>query len=178
MKQQENNFEYQPLINVGFWKKIIINLDINYWLKEIYNYYNYNSKSLKRSNLGGVYHSPPIQNHPPFFPLTEIINNSYLELVKDSNRVIQEMWINISPPHGYNGLHNHGSSDKIHSGVLYLKCPPNSGNINFYNIFNISTSYIHPPKEKEIIIFPNNLPHSVNPNLSQEDRISIAFNFN
>ena len=33
------------------------------------------------------------------------------------------------------------------------------------------------PKEDMLIMFPAHLPHRVNQNLSEKDRISIAFNF-
>ena len=92
------------------------------------------------------------------------------------------MWGNISSFTHSNQIHNHITSltfsDQQLSGVVYLKVPKNSGKILFYNPFNVNIQYCFTPKENEIFLFPSVLYHSVEPNLSQEDRISIAFNFN
>ena len=35
-----------------------------------------------------------------------------------------------------------------------------------------------PPKENMLLVFPSWVPHAVETNLSNEDRISLSFNFN
>ena len=82
------------------------------------------------------------------------------------------------------------------SGVMYFKCPPNSGDITFYvpsmiptwctqtlypevkeyNTYNMRESRI-PVKDGMILLFPSHLAHAVRPNNSNEDRYSIAFNY-
>jgi len=108
--------------------------------------------------------------------------------------VIDETWINISPPGAYQEVHVHivPPSNNINgyplfSGVFYIEVFENSGdlvlknpnNINLYNIpkssknsilFNIS------PKQQHLIMFPSYLEHSVNRNKSNQKRISISFN--
>lgn len=89
----------------------------------------------------------------------------------------------------------HIHTNSILSGVLYLKVPPNSGNIIFtkpwnvttlfppaidvsfteYNIFNTSR-WIIPPKDNQIIIFPSFLLHEVTVSESDEKRYCLAFN--
>ncbi len=101
-------------------------------------------------------------------------------------------WININKTGDMNISHAHGIS--LFSGVFYVKAEEKCGNIIFknpmilqqfaigerkiekYNSFNSITWHI-PPKSGDLIIFPSWLEHYVEPNLSNEDRISIAFNF-
>lgn len=98
-------------------------------------------------------------------------------------------WVNINPKGGYNAIHHHG---KFHfSGVYYVKVPEQDKKnsyiefINSRNDYNISkdiecsafaTSIKVTPKEGHIIFFPSSLLHTVHPNTSNEDRISIAYN--
>ena len=108
--------------------------------------------------------------------------------------VIDETWINISPPGAYQEVHTHIESPSsniggypLFSGVFYIEVSENSGdlvlknpnNINLYNLpksnknpllFNI------PPKQQHLIMFPSYLEHSVNRNNSNQKRISISFN--
>ena len=102
---------------------------------------------------------------------------------------IQNIWLNINGTGSYNHLHNHAGS--ILSGVYYVKATPEQGNIFFERGDN--AEYFLPPMEKPnyftstattykamtnaIYIFPGWLKHSVQPNLTSEDRISISFNY-
>jgi uncharacterized protein (TIGR02466 family) len=111
---------------------------------------------------------------------------------------IQNMWINISKPGGYNINHVHPKS--ILSGCFYVKTPENCGSIVFTNpIRDLMCAYMDywhlmdegklnnspfshmeweiSPKENDIVLFPSWLAHHVNDNKSNEDRISISFNF-
>ena len=105
------------------------------------------------------------------------------------NLQIQNIWLNVNGPGSYNHLHNHAGS--ILSGVYYVKATPEQGNIFFERGDN--AEYFLPPMEKPnyftstattyksmtdaIYIFPGWLKHSVQPNLTQDDRISISFNY-
>ena len=114
------------------------------------------------------------------------------------NVIIQNMWINISKTGGYNTNHVHPKS--ILSGCFYVKTPENCGSIVFTNptknLINAYIDYWHlmdegkldnsplshsewqiHPKENNIVLFPSWLEHYVNDNKSDEDRISISFNF-
>jgi uncharacterized protein (TIGR02466 family) len=111
---------------------------------------------------------------------------------------IQNMWINISKTGGYNTAHVHPKS--ILSGCFYVKTPENCGSIVFTNptknlirayldywhlmdeekLDNSPFSYMDWeifPKENNIVLFPSWVEHYVNDNKSDEDRISISFNF-
>jgi uncharacterized protein (TIGR02466 family) len=111
---------------------------------------------------------------------------------KEINLVIANSWININSPGSYNAPHIHPTPGL--SGVYYANAPKNSGNILFHNnsmmqfingiyldttIENKNThdNIKYEPFTGRVIIFPSWLPHSVEINNSNEDRISIAFNF-
>jgi uncharacterized protein (TIGR02466 family) len=108
---------------------------------------------------------------------------------KEFNLVINNSWININTPGSYNEFHIHHNC--VLSGVYYVSAPENSGNVVIYNnsiMQFINASYldtnnkntypevVYKPVTGRVIIFPGWLPHSVQPNNSKEDRISIAFN--
>jgi len=86
------------------------------------------------------------------------------------------------------GYHNHNNC--MFSGVLYLKINENSGGINFnnqenfrfllepskYDILN-GRDFTIEPKVGHIIFFPSEVYHKILPSKSNEERISLAFNF-
>ena len=90
---------------------------------------------------------------------------------------------------GSNLRHQHGNSTI--SGAYYVRAPKNSGDIVFYDP-RPAPVYSHPnakapnslnaqvnaisPKEGALILFPSFLDHSVNENLTSEERIVISFN--
>ena len=101
-------------------------------------------------------------------------------------------WINVNPRGGANAAHHHQGWDW--SGVFYLKQPKvedgRSGMIEFINPCQQSSPLASKgflnvgfepffrvrPNEGQIVIFPSYLVHSVYPNESDDDRISIAYN--
>ena len=100
---------------------------------------------------------------------------------------IASFWINENNNLNYNILHTHIGSGVDLSGVYYVKCPKNSGNICFYNSNHEGTSLANifegfneynsvNVNEGDLILFPSSFKHMVEPNLSNESRISISFN--
>ena len=100
-------------------------------------------------------------------------------------------WINVNPKGGSNLIHSHPNSHW--SGVLYIQQPNdvtgNSGMIEFINPNQegrdlaglLPKNGFDPimrirPKAGQMVIFPSYLLHSVYPNDSDQDRITIAFN--
>ena len=100
-------------------------------------------------------------------------------------------WINVNPKGGSNILHSHPNSHW--SGVLYIQQPTEvdgfSGMIEFVNPnqegrelakilpkFGFDNIIRIRPRTGQIVIFPSYVLHSVYPNNSTEDRITIAFN--
>lgn len=101
-----------------------------------------------------------------------------------------QAWLNINGFGAWNTLHNHLDTNALLSGVFYVKVPPNSGNIFFYDprfLSSVGThyQYYYPgdggyfeisPKPNMLLFFPPSLFHMVGPNLTQDQRYSIAFN--
>jgi uncharacterized protein (TIGR02466 family) len=102
------------------------------------------------------------------------------------------MWANINPPGGMNRAHQHPNS--LWSGVYYIKAPKNSGHLKIDD--PRSPAAMVRPKQKEgktparlwretdyepiagrCIMFPSWLMHCVDPNNSNDIRISVSFNF-
>ena len=89
----------------------------------------------------------------------------------------------------------HYHANSLFSGVLYLECNDNSGEITFHknigyntgiphifdfdytenNMFNSTKTSIQ-PKTNMLLLFPSTLEHSVSESESTKDRLVIAFN--
>ena len=86
------------------------------------------------------------------------------------DRKIQRLWVNINGPGHYNEWHTHYLA-KV--GVIYLKVPSNSGDIEFRKDDEV---YRITPQPGQFLTFPGSLEHRVLENQSSENRISIAIN--
>jgi uncharacterized protein (TIGR02466 family) len=106
---------------------------------------------------------------------------------------VTDSWINVHRPGQSAGAHVHHNS--LISGVLYLHVNDASGDLVFhrdvnslvpfppaldldmdsFNLYNCK-SWGHKPKTNDICLFPSVVMHSVDPNLSNEDRWCLAFN--
>jgi uncharacterized protein (TIGR02466 family) len=104
---------------------------------------------------------------------------------------IENFWFNINHKNHTNAVHTHDNS--FISGVFYLKARHGHGNINFYKSYgqdfivasqatigqftSLSASAMSfVPESQKLIMFPGWLPHGVERNELDEDRISISFN--
>ena len=102
---------------------------------------------------------------------------------------ISNMWAIINTGGSTNSKHQHGNSTL--SGAYYVRAPENCGDIVFYDprpapVFYYPTSVSSnslnaqinsiTPKEGALILFPSYIDHSVNENLSNDERIVISFN--
>lgn len=91
-------------------------------------------------------------------------------------------WFNVNSKDNYNEWHDHDQGDKDQlCGCLYLQVPDNSGNIEFRSKRprtkpNADCLSIK-PEVGLLVLFPDDMFHRVEPNQSDEDRISMAFNF-
>ena len=100
---------------------------------------------------------------------------------------ITQSWINYTNLGQFHHKHTHPNS--ILSGVFYFNADPEKDKIFFYNekykqitiptkefnLFN-SESWWFPVKTGGLIIFPSNLTHMVEQTISDETRVSLAFN--
>jgi uncharacterized protein (TIGR02466 family) len=103
--------------------------------------------------------------------------------------VLTGCWANVNAPGAAHSQHSHPNN--FLSGVYYLKTQPGADTIDFHDPRS-QTGIIRPPvteltaentdqvvvmvKEGMLLIFPAWLPHSVDPNRSEEIRISLSFN--
>lgn len=99
-------------------------------------------------------------------------------------------WVNVNPPGGYNGPHQH--TDAVLSGVYYVDVPrgpsEKGGAIEFLSPHPVRllrgmlkspmfAERMHcQPKAGDLLIFPGQLPHWVHPNDSGKVRVTVAFN--
>ena len=150
------------------------------------NYGGKESRSNRQSNETFILDKPELSNIRAFI---EDKINFYTSniLASDSKLVITQSWLNKNGKGEYHAEHMHPNS--MFSGVWYPKIDETMPPIKFvnsikrdisitplnYNQFN-STSFEIPMKSGELIIFPSNLLHSVAPNTSNNERISLSFN--
>lgn len=187
------NLEY--VFPTPIWSKIV-NIEIedikNYILEE-----KEKSSGRSLSNMGGWqsndYDMQSLKNTPLkdfnliLLKTLHLCFDDYGSTLKPS---IGNMWFNVNPPGAYNTTHIH--TNAFLSGVFYIDCDENSGDIIFER--NSAEQYVlgtqipksvsklssahwkYEPVPKKLIIFPAWLPHYVMPNKSNNDRISISFN--
>ena len=172
-----------------------LNLNTNELAQNIINWSN-QDKGLKKTNVDGWHSTTDMHQKPEYKPLVDelfrMVHQVFEEEFLERGPKLGNMWANINPPGGYNQPHVHPNS--LFSGVYYVKVPVNSGQL----ICNdprpgIQTCMptrkkgqppkhlwreIHiQPKENRAVMFHSWLWHNVQPNQSNEDRISISFNF-
>ena len=130
----------------------------------------------------------------PFAGMFEIINmasRQVLDMLKVAPTPfeITGCWMNIKPRGSGHVLHGHPNN--YLSGVYYVKAPKGADSIVFHD-FRMNRQVIEPRyteptaltssraqvpvKTGVMIIFPSWLPHSVEPNPTQEERVSLSFN--
>ena len=171
-----------PSLNVQLEK------DIMNWMKE--------DKGVTRTNVKG-WHSPTdMADRPEYKRLVDALYEAQYKIFAEehyeSEPFLGNMWANINPPGGMNRAHQHPNS--LWSGVYYVKAPQNSGHLKVDDP-RASASMIRPkqksgqlpprlfrethyePKAGRCIMFPAWLTHCVDPNESNDIRISVSFNF-
>ena len=106
--------------------------------------------------------------------------------------VLGNMWANVNYPGGYNRPHLHPNA--LFSGVYWIKTPMKSGNLMLYDPrpgvqmampnrkegklpSELWREVHYEPKAGTCIMFPSWLWHEVQPNRSNDIRISVSFNF-
>ena len=171
--------------------------DVN---EELYNYIknlqNEDEKGLTKSNIKGWHSKNFDLNNNKVVNFINLISPNINQVMKDMNWdtknqdvKISGMWAIINTGGASNARHHHGNSDI--SAAYYVRAPKKCGEIVFYdprpapvfshpisaesNLLNAMVNSIN-PVEGGLILFPSYLDHSVNQNLSNEERIVISFN--
>ena len=170
-------------------------LDNNFLANEIVNWSKQN-KGVQKTNVNGWHSETNMHEIPQFKPLVDELFKMTTEVFKeewlDRQPRLGNMWANINYQGGYNKPHIHPNS--LFSGVYYVHAQPNSGKLvcndprpGIQTVMPIRKPG-QPPKhlwrevhldtvEGRIIMFPSWLWHSVEPNQSNDIRISVSFNF-
>lgn len=94
-----------------------------------------------------------------------------------------ESWTNVNQPGSNNHLHSHKEFDFV---ALYYINGTETGGLTFYNPANylvdcsLNSPFVamhtYEPKDGDLLIWPAWMPHSVDTNKSNRQRINIAFN--
>jgi hypothetical protein len=140
----------------------------------------------KKSNINGfqtkeIYEADTIVV-PLFDYVSNIINTECKEVFDLIELELGYYWININGNGSYNENHHHmggvsnGKKQSILSGVFYLSVPDGDcGDIVFSNKEGKEVSV--KPKNNDLLLFSPALVHRVEKNNTNEERISIAFNY-
>jgi uncharacterized protein (TIGR02466 family) len=134
-----------------------------------------------------------VLNHKEMEPIRKFAENcihAYLYTIVDTQQKLKitQSWVNISTENTYHEHHRHPNS--VLSGVFYLHTTQQSPSIVFNrphtwahqfrmdNGTNQFTNdfYYHPPFPGMMLLFPSEIYHSVPPNKSGDQRISLSFN--
>ena len=167
-----------------------------YLEQQIIKWSQSNPKGHKRTNVDGWHSTTDMNKKEEYNVLTkelfamqdEIYTKEYLTM----KPVLGNMWANINYPGGYNRPHLHPNS--LFSGAYYIKTPINSGNLMLYEPrqgvqctmpnrkkrklpSELWREVHYEPKAGTCIMFPSWLWHEVQPNRSNDIRISVSFNF-
>ena len=162
--------------------------DIVAWSKQ--------DKGITRTNVQGWHSTTNMHELPQCKKLVDMLyecqRTVYQQEHYESEPVLGNMWANINPPGGMNRAHQHPNS--LWSGVYYIKAPKGSGYLKIDD--PRSSAAMCRPKQKSnklpqrlyrethyepidgrCIMFPSWLMHCVDPNESNDIRISVSFNF-
>ena len=162
--------------------------DIVAWSKQ--------DKGIVRTNVQGWHSTTNMHERPEFKKLVNMLYDCqktvYEQEYYESEPFLGNMWANINPPGGMNKAHQHPNS--LWSGVYYIKAPKNCGHLKIEDPRSVALmtrpkqkdvpkpdrllrEHHYEPKTGRLIMFPSWLNHCVDPNNSNDIRISVSFNF-
>ena len=172
-----------------------IKLDNDKLAQDIFNWSN-QDQGVQKTNYKGWHSTTDMASKPEYQHLVNEIKIMCKDVFKeewlDREPVLGNMWANINPKDGLNQPHIHPNS--LFSGVYYIKSNPQAGRLRIYDprpgvqiVMPIRKEGQLPkhlwrdanldPIPGRIIMFPAWLWHSVEPNQSNDLRISVSFNF-
>ena len=154
------------------------------------------NKGITRTNIQGWHSDTNMNELPEYAKLVDMLYSAqrtiYDQEYYESEPFLGNMWANINPPGGSNRAHIHPNS--LWSGVYYVKAPQNSGQLKIEDPRSVALmsrpkqkdvpkpdrllrEHHYEPKTGRLIMFPSWLNHCVDPNNSNDIRISVSFNF-
>jgi len=172
-----------------------VQLDNTKLAQDIVNWSN-QDQGVQKTNYKGWHSTTDMASKPEYQNLVNelmiMCKDVFKEEWLDREPILGNMWANINPKDGMNQPHIHPNS--LFSGVYYVKSNPQAGRLKIYDprpgaqIVMPVRLEGQPPKHLwrdanldpvsgRIIMFPAWLWHSVEPNQSNDLRISVSFNF-
>jgi len=172
-----------------------IKLDNDKLAQDIINWSN-QDEGVQKTNYKGWHSTVDMASKPEYQNLVNelmvMCKDVFKEEWLDRKPILGNMWANINPKGAMNQLHIHSNS--LFSGVYYVKSNPQAGRLKIYDprpgaqIVMPTRLEGQPPKHLwrdanldpfpgRIIMFPAWLWHAVEPNQSDDIRISVSFNF-
>jgi len=151
--------------------------------------YRRNCPGVQKSNLGG-WQSPtleePLEEYSALRDVIDGCRQFYEDvIVPEENLATRHSsiawWANINKYNSSNAIHSHGGS--LVTAVYYTDLPdPNAVltlvRTDAHNAIYPPQQLVHQvvPEEGRLYLFPGHILHSVEPNLSERDRISVVTN--
>lgn len=109
-----------------------------------------------------------------------VFSNAIQQIYKQDLQIFY--WTNINQPNSRNSFHSHKNA--IFSGVYYIQ-GTGTGDLRIVNPANIlgdcnklspfTRDFYYTPKDRDLILWPSWLPHEVETNRSNRERINIAY---
>jgi len=170
--------------------------EYNKYLEEQIVAWSKSDLGLQKTNMNGWHSTTDMHTKVEYKHLIEELHIAQQDIYKDEclegEPLLGNMWANINFKGGYNRPHIHPNS--LWSGVYYIKTPDKCGHLNIEDTRTMSlmsrpkkTNKQEPkhlwrevhfkPKAGRLIMFPSWVNHCVDPNESDDIRISVSFNF-
>ena len=172
-----------------------IQLDNNALAQHIINW-SQQDQGVKKTNMNGWHSTTDMHTKPEYKVLVDELYKMQHEIFQeewlDRKPKLGNMWANINYSGGYNRPHVHPNC--LFSGVYYVKTQPQCGKLVVNDprpgvqiMMPMKKSgqlpkhlwreaYIEPIQGR-LVMFPAWLWHNVEPNQSNDMRISVSFNF-
>ncbi|MBI1261445.1 MAG: hypothetical protein GC184_06945 [Rhizobiales bacterium] len=183
--------------SVPIWARKVVNFERhNAHLLDVTAQLEKETQSVTRSNVGGWHSVSNLHIDDRLSEIRQVIGRTCVECARHmafdftkADLIFQEMWINKNGPGDFNKAHVHPNA--VLSGSYYVNVPAESGNIEFFDPVRERVMSLYPIKKRTktnsqaleyrcanglLIIFPSWLQHGVQPNRSNDYRVSIAFN--
>ena len=153
-------------------------------------------QGVKKTNMNGWHSTTDMHTKPEYKVLVDELYQMQHEIFQeewlDRRPKLGNMWVNINYSGGYNRPHVHPNC--LFSGVYYVKTQPQCGELvvndprpGIQTMMPTRKSGQPPkhlwreahiePTQGRLIMFPAWLWHCVEPNQSNDMRISVSFNF-
>ena len=190
------NLEEKAIFVTSIYQGDVENVDHEKILEEVYAIKGADSGRDMEEYAGWHSHQISVEEVEKTTEIIKVVKSVYAAASSVANSwnynadlVFNACWLNINKPGNFNEPHRHPWTHL--SAVYYVKANKNSGNIWFIRdgrtedyFYNNGRNTVHTtPRVSEVAktgrfyIFPSHLDHKVDPNLSNDDRISMAFNF-